>query len=288
MKRSNYSDPNRREFLEVVGALMGTIALADPNAVGEELAMKRVGPIGLQLYTVRDEMKKSVPMTLARVARTGYKEVEFAGYFNHTAKEIRDQLKNTGLTAPSAHVGFPELGQSWDKIIDDAHVVGHKYLVSPWIDDKYRTVSGYKQVAELFNKAGEATKKAGIQFAYHNHNFEFPPVDGVVPYDLLLAETDRDKVKMEMDVYWITKAGADPLAYFKKHPGRFPLLHIKDMDATPDKGMVDVGKGVINWRAILGHRSQAGTKHIFVEHDQPKDAYASIRNSYQYLRNLNV
>jgi sugar phosphate isomerase/epimerase len=93
---------------------------------------------------------------------------------------------------------------------------------------------------------------------------------------------------MEMDVYWITKAGADPLAYFKRFPGRFPLLHIKDMDGTPDKGIVDVGKGVINWRAVLRGRSLGGTKHIFVEHDEPKDPFASIRDSYRYLRALDV
>ncbi len=288
MKHPSCSDPNRREFLEVVGALMGTIALPGPNALHDDLTTKKIGPIGLQLYTVRDEMKKNVATTLSRVARTGYTEVEFAGYFDHSAKDIRSQLKNTGLSAPAAHVGFPVLGREWDKIIEDAVVVGHKYLVCPWIDDKYRTVSGYKEVAELFNKAGEQTKKAGIQFAYHNHDFEFPAVDGVIPYDLLITQTDPDKVKMEMDVFWVTHGGADPLAYFKRFPGRFPLLHVKDMDGTPAKGMVDVGKGVINWRAVLGSRSLAGTKHIFVEHDQPKDPFASIRDSYRYLHALDV
>ncbi len=267
---------------------MTTVALPNPLDSHEELAMKKVGPIGLQLYTVRDEMKKNVATTLSRVARTGYREVEFAGYFDQSAKVIRSLLTDTGLAAPAAHIGFPVLGREWDKTIEDALVIGHRYLVCPWIDDKYRTVSGYKEVAELFNKAGEQTRKAGIQFAYHNHNFEFPPVDGVIPYDLLIAQTDADKVKMEMDVYWITKAGADPLAYFKRFPGRFPLLHIKDMDGTPDKGIVDVGKGVINWRAVLRGRSLGGTKHIFVEHDEPKDPFASIRDSYRFLRALDV
>jgi sugar phosphate isomerase/epimerase len=259
-----------------------------PGIIGSDVAelKKGVGPIGLQLYTVRDDMKKDLPGTLSRVAKTGYKEVEFAGYFDHTPKEISSLLKQDGLTAPSAHIGFPVLGAEWDKKIADAQVIGHRYLICPWIDEKLRTVDGYKQVAELFNKAGERAKSAGMQFGFHNHNYEFPPVDGRVPYDLLITETDPKLVAMEMDVYWIANAGADPLAYFKRFPGRFPLLHIKDMDAS--KKIVDVGKGVIDWKSVLSHRALAGTKHIFVEHDEPKDAFASIRESYRYLSSLRV
>ena len=281
------SSPNRREFLGTAGALLAFAGL-NPVEAGESLATlkKGVGPVGLQLYTVRDDMKKDFAGTLARVAKTGYKEVEFAGYFDHSPQEISSLLKADGLTAPSAHVGFPVIGEAWDKIIADAQVVGHHYLICPWIDEKYRTVDGYKEVAELFNKAGEKAKSAGMKFGFHNHNYEFPLFNGRVPYDLLITETDPKLVTMEMDVYWISKAGADPLAYFKRFPGRFELLHIKDMDAA--KNMVDVGKGVIDWKAVLGHRALAGTKHIFVEHDQPKDAFASIRDSYRYLSTLRV
>lgn len=277
-------DIDRRGFVAVAGALLASIAGGTASAAETVGALYRGGPIGLQLYTVRDEMKKNFEGTLARVARTGYREVEFAGYFDHPAKTVRSVLRQNGLTAPSAHIGFPELGPKWDKIIEDAQVIGHKYLICPWIDDKYRTAAGFHEVAELFNKAGEQTKKAGIQFGYHNHDFEFKPMDGQLPYDFLIQSTDPDKVAMEMDVYWVRSGGGDPLDYFRRFPGRFPLLHIKDMDSS--KKMVDVGKGVIDWKAVLAGRRLAGTKHIFVEHDQPPDAFASIRNSYVYLHRV--
>jgi sugar phosphate isomerase/epimerase len=231
-------------------------------------------------------MKRDFSGTLLHVAQIGYKEVEFAGYFGHSPQDISSLLKQNGLTAPSAHIGFPVLGAEWDKIIADALVVGHRYLVCPWIDDKYRTLDGYKQVAELFNRAGERAKSAGIQFGYHNHMFEFTPVGGQIPYDLLIAQTDAGLVAMEMDVYWLRNGGRDPLDYFARYPGRFPLLHIKDMDAA--KNIADVGKGLIDWKTILGRRALAGTKHIFVEHDEPKDPFASIRDSYAYLQALDV
>jgi sugar phosphate isomerase/epimerase len=277
---------DRRGFLSTVGGMIASAALVGSDPFETLGGAASVGPVGVQLYTVRDQMKKDVASTLARVARTGYKEVEFAGYFGHSPKAIRRALTQDGLTAPSAHVGFPVLGASWDKIIADALVVGHQYLVCPWIDQKLRTVDGYKSAAELFNKAGEQAKKAGLKFGYHNHDFEFPPIDGQIPYDLLLANTDPSLVTMEMDVYWIRNGGKDPLDYFARYPGRFQMLHIKDMDSAGK--MVAVGKGVIDWKAVLGKRALAGTKHIFVEHDQPTDAFASIRDSYRYLRALNV
>lgn len=274
---------DRREFLGTVGSAGAMLAL---GSVKEAEAAKKLGNIGLQLYTVRDQMKNDFHGTLAKVARIGYKEVEFAGYFGNDANTVRAALKMNGLKSPSAHIGFPVLGKEWDKVIEDSLTIGQHYVICPWIDEKLRTIDGYKQTAELFNKAGEQAKKAGLQFGYHNHDFEFPPVNGQVPYDLLLKETDPKLVVMEMDVFWTEHGGKDPLAYFRKYPGRFPLLHIKDMDAK--KNMTDVGKGVIPWKTILGKRSIAGTKHIFVEHDQPADPIASITNSYRYLNSLSV
>ena len=150
--------------------------------------------------------------------------------------------------------------------------------------EERRTADGYKRVAELFNRAGAEARKAGLRFAYHNHDFEFAAVDDRIPYDVLLAETDPAAVEFEMDLYWVTHGGGDPLAYFARHPGRFPLVHVKDMDAA--RGMVDVGKGVIGWKQIFARRDQAGIRHYFVEHDQPPDPFASIRASYEYLKRL--
>jgi sugar phosphate isomerase/epimerase len=282
----DHPPPNRREFLGTVGALLASTGLPATRRSPGLAALVKLGPIGVQLYTVRGELKKEFGGTLSRVAQVGYKEVEFAGYFGHSPEEISSLLKQNGLTAPSAHIGFPVPGPEWEKTIADAVVIGHRYLICPSIDEKYRTVDGYKQVAELFNRAGERAKNAGIQFGYHNHMYEFIPVGGQIPYDQLIAQTDPGLVVMEMDVFWLRSGGGDPLDYFARFPGRFPMLHIKDMDAA--KKMVDVGKGLIDWKTILGHRALAGTKYIFVEHDEPKDPFASIRDSYEYLRALDV
>jgi sugar phosphate isomerase/epimerase len=279
------TDLTRREFVGALGGLLASTGLPTESAA-HSAAGKKLGRIGLQLYTVRDEMKKNFAGTIARVAQIGYKEVEFAGYFDHSARSVRDTLRQNGLASPAAHIGFPVLGKEWDKVIDDALVVGHQYLICPWIDEKLRNPEGFRQVAELFNKAGERAKAAGLQFGYHNHDFEFKRIQGQLIYDWLLEHTDPKLVAMELDIYWIRTGGQDPLTYFRRYPGRFPCLHIKDKDAAGN--MVDVGKGVIPWRAILGRRNVAGTKHIFVEHDQPPNPFASIRDSYRYLKALNV
>jgi len=246
----------------------------------------RIDHVGLQLYTVRDEMKKDVEATIARVAATGYTEVEFAGYFGKKPAEVRAVLDRHGLTAPSAHFGSiaPD---AWRETLEAAHVIGHRYVVVPWIPVEARTgVDGYKKIAADFNRAAEQAHAAGLQFAYHNHDFEFAPVEGKLPYDVLLAETDPKLVQMEMDLYWITKGGQDPLAYFTRWPGRFPMVHVKDSMGPPDNKMADVGAGTIDWKRIFAKQQQAGIKHFFVEHDQPADAFASIKASCDYLKRL--
>lgn len=266
-------------------------------------AEHKIKAVGLQLYTVRDAMKTDFDSTVAKVAQIGYKEVEFAGYFDHSPKDISELLKKNGLTAPSCHVGYDVVEKKWAEQIEAAHIIGHKFIVCPWIDEKQRKEpDGYKRAAELFQKAGEESHKAGVQFAYHNHTFEFQPAEalgGKLPYDFLLASTDPKYVKMELDLCWISVAGKDPVEYFNKYPGRFPLVHVKDMKklpkgeegptASPDKempNMTEVGGGVIDWKRIFSHAGNAGIEHYFVEHDFPADAFASIAKSYAYLNTL--
>jgi len=246
----------------------------------------RVDKVGLQLYTVRDQMKADFEGTLARVAEIGYKEVEFAGYFDHSPADVRAILARHGLSAPSTHIGdiSPE---AWKASLDAAHTIGHEYIVVPWIpQEKRMTLDGWKQVAGDFNRAAAAARDAGIQFAYHNHDFEFPKVDGQVPYDVLLQNTDPKLVQLEIDLYWITKAGQDPLEYFARWPGRVPLVHVKDSAGVPENKMVDVGQGKIDWKRIFAKRDQAGIKHFFVEHDQPPQPFEDIATSYRYLKGL--
>jgi sugar phosphate isomerase/epimerase len=273
----------RREFLEIMAGVGVGVACSGARRTAHGA---RLDKIGIQLYTVRDQMKADFEGTLARVAEIGYKEVEFAGYFNHAPAEVRAILDRHGLSAPSTHVGDIST-DAWKASLDAAHAIGHEYIVVPWIPQERRgTLDAWKQVAADFNRAAAAAHDAGIQFAYHNHDFEFPKVEGQVPYDVLLQTTDPTLVQLEIDLYWITKAGQDPLDYFARWPGRVPLVHVKDSAGAPEHKMTDVGQGKIDWKRIFARRDQAGIKHFFVEHDQPPQPFQDIAASYNYLKGL--
>ena len=274
----------RRDFIGVTAAAIAGYRVG--TAFAQRAPETKLGAIGLQLYTLRDMMKKSVPRTLAAVAKAGYTEVEFAGYFNTPATQIRKMLDDNGLTSPSAHVSMTDIGQMWETFLDDANTLGQKYLTVAWIDAPERTLDGYMRIADRFNAAGSKARQKGVQLAYHNYSYEFAAVDGRIPYELLLQECDPKSLAMEVDVFWMRQAGSDPLQWFAKYPGRFPMLHAKDMGPPPKRRMVDVGKGVVDWKSIFAHSEQAGLRHVFVEHDDPKEPLDSIRNSYRYLRAL--
>ena len=282
---------DRRAFLATLGAA---------SVAGVRLEGKKLDRLGMQLYTVRAEMEKDVDGTLAKVAAIGYKEVEFAGYFKRTPGQIRDALKQNGLTAPAAHVDYPSLApEKFPAVLEAATTIGHRYLVNPWIDESLRKEPDiWKRVAETFNRAGAAARKAGIQFAYHNHHFEFASADGTTPYEMLLQQCDPALVKMELDLCWISAAGKDPLDYFKRYPGRFPLVHVKGLAKRPAEGpatpiqnvmpdLTDVGRNdVIDWKRIFAASEQGGIRHYFVEHDVPKEPFDSLKVSYDYLKRL--
>jgi len=276
---------NRRDFLKSsASAALGSLFFGHLQASASPLKSKSIDKIGLQLYTMRDLMKQDFAGTLEKVAKIGYKEVEFAGYFDHKPEEVKKLLDGLGLKAPATHVSIDLLRGNLVASIETAKIVGHQYVVCPWLAPPERSMEKYKEHAALFNKVGEACKRAGLQFAYHNHDFEFEATNGTMPYDLLLAETDPKLVQMEVDLYWIKKGGQDVLAYFEKHPGRFPLCHVKDMD--DQGGMMDVGAGKMDFAKIFAQAKQAGLKHFFVEHDQPKDPIASITASFGHLKKL--
>ncbi len=291
---------DRRAFFELVaGATLGAVArplaaLAAPatRAAGAGLPgiasdHPGVDPIGVQLYTVRSLMTRDFEGTLARVAEIGYREVEFAGYFGRSPAQVRAALERVGLAAPAAHVGLDAVRQDWDRTLDAAREIGHRYLIVAWLPDgERRTLDGYRRLADEFDRAGERARELGLRFGYHNHDFEFAPIDGRVPYDVLVEATDPARVALELDLFWVTRGGGDPLDYFRRYPGRFELVHVKDMDGTAARGMVDVGQGVIDFRAIFARAAQAGIRHRFVEHDQPADPIESIRRSYAYLEGM--
>lgn len=286
---------SRRHFLRLLGGaaasagvLSGAAPLAmacSPSGDATGAGRRTLGPIGIQLYTVRALMDRDVDGTLDALARIGYAEVEPAGLHGKTPREMRAILDRHGLSAPSSHITMQDIRERWPAALDDAHVLGQRYIVCPWIDESDRTPDGYRRVAAELNRAGELARREGVQLAYHNHAYEFAPIaGGIVPYDLLLAECDPSLVRMELDLYWIVKAGGDPLAYFARHPGRFPLVHAKDISAAG--AMVDVGKGTIDFRAIFARTKEAGIEHCFVEHDDPPSPLDDARESYQYLRHL--
>jgi sugar phosphate isomerase/epimerase len=274
---------DRREFVQTIAGAGLAIACTGVRAVPRVTKLDRVG---LQLYTVRDQMKADVEGTLARIAQIGYKEVEFAGYFGHPPEHIRQYLDRNGLTAPSTHVAY-ENDDQWKAALATAKQIGHEYIVMPWIpEERRKTLDDWKKFAETFNHAAQMAHDSGIQFAYHNHDFEFPKLDGQVPYDVLLQSTDPKLVQLEIDLYWMTKGGQDPLDYFARWPGRIPLVHVKDGGPAPEYKMADVGQGAIDWKRIFAKRDQAGIKHFFVEHDNPPQGFQDVAVSYNYLKNL--
>jgi sugar phosphate isomerase/epimerase len=269
---------DRRSFLSTITA--ATILAARVSWAANEHKLDKVG---VQLYSVRGLMEKDFEGTLAKVAAIGYREVEFAGLFDHSPQDVRTMLDRNGLTASSSHVPYKTIEGDWPKALEEAHTLGQSYIVCPFIDENMRTPDGWKRIIETFNRAGEASKKAGIQFAYHNHDWEFKADKGQMPYDILLENTEPNLVKMEMDLFWITKSKHDPFTYFNRYPGRFPLVHVKDM--KKDGEMTEVGSGTIDFKKIFAD-GKAGIQHYFVEHDEPKDPLQSIKASYEYLNQL--
>jgi len=286
----------RRSFLKSTSILSAGLYMA-PSAFAPKSQL-----IGLQLYTVRDAMDKDPGGTLARVAQIGYTSIEGATYtgtekfYGMSPAEFKKLLKKNGLVMLSSHYRLGEVKDKgevvkgtmlhdWDKAVDDAAELGLKYMVCAWLDEKERgTLDHYKYVADQLNIAGERCKKSGIQLCYHNHNFEFEKQGDTYPYNIILG-SDKNLVKMEIDLYWVKKAGQDAIKLFHEHPGRFPLWHVKDMDNTPEQNFTEVGSGVINFKEIFKYKNLAGMKYFFVEEDKcPGSPFDSITKSINYIK----
>jgi sugar phosphate isomerase/epimerase len=278
---------NRRAFLSVGFQAAAGVCLSKSLAA-RPLTTRRLTTLGVQLYMVRRELEKDFDGTLARIAALGIKQVEFTNYFNHPAREVKIVLDRYHLTAPSTHVQLPRIRNGFQQLIETCHVLGHKYILFAWMPPEERkNLDDYKRLADLFNKTAEQLKKENITFGYHNHDFEFQPMEGQLPYDVLLDRTDPQTVKLELDLYWIVKGGGDPLKYFQKYPGRYHLLHVKDMDATPKRDFTEVGRGVIDFQTIFKQAPKAGVKYYFIEQDEtPGSPFDSLKISVDYLKQL--
>jgi sugar phosphate isomerase/epimerase len=259
--------------------------------------------IGLQLYTIRDAMRTDVPGSLKQVSDDGYKYLELASYANrkfysYEPADFKKLVNDLGMEILSSHTQVEAQGITPDnaKIMAEDHAkLGVKYCVQPWVVEGARkTIAGYQKMVADWNLVGKIMKENGIQFGYHNHNFEFDTVEGKAPYyDIFMVEMDKDLITMEIDLFWTIKAGQDPVEIFKKYPGRFQLFHMKDMftheapffttDGVSD--FAPVGAGVINFKEILAAKDIAGMKYMIVEQDSTKDGkpFDAIKTSITNL-----
>lgn len=316
---------SRRTFLQQTSTLaLSSLLLPRIVNAGLLNSNKYSQDIGIQLYTLSDLMSADTKGTLQKVASIGYKELETAAtpkgyYYGYKPKEFAALVKSMGMHWRSHHVlgapfntvkmeenirkmtggdaakakqlmdrfkfmgTIPTLKNNYQQLADEAAEGGISYLVCASIP--VDTLDEIKTAVEVFSKAGEACKKVGVQFAYHNHTTEFDQVEGHRPFDYILSNTDKNLVKMELDLAWATRAGQDPVALFKTHPGRFPLWHVKDLDKQT-KSPAEVGTGIVDFKRIFEHANESGMKYFFVEQDQAPQPLQNVTNSYNYLKKI--
>lgn len=316
----------RRTFIRNSAAAAAGISLLNTGFISHRAAISR--DIGIQLYTLAQPLSEDFTGTISKLADYGYKNLEFAGpyyfspeeeiknnplvavmglsgygYHGHTPKEIRMMLDDLGLVSTSAHISDSSLKYNIDEAIDAANIIGQKYILSPAFHGQ--TPDDFKAAAELYNKFGEKCKASGIQYGYHTHNGEFADYDGVTPFEILVKETDPQLVCFELDLFWATVAGVDPVKVIQDNPGRIKLLHIKEMTQEldepyttfdPAEGMdmlmklmqnqTIIGEGVIDFKSIISQVDDAGIEQLFIESDFPPEPLNYAQQSIKNLKKL--
>ncbi|WP_044171426.1 sugar phosphate isomerase/epimerase family protein [Flectobacillus major] len=315
----------RREFVKnSAGLLMAS--LLPWNTLAHQLGI--VDKVGIQLFSLPKMLEKDFAGTIEFLAKMGYKEVELfgpfpfsaqvaqdrwksitpmlgfsgSGYFGKSPKEIKSILKANGITTPSAHTDLDTLVNNMDKLGEAANVLGHKYVVLPSIpDDKRQTLDDYKRISETFNKIGENAKRVGLKFGYHNHGYGLSPLEGQIPLYLIMEQTDPNLVFFEMDIYWTSAGGIEPISLLEKYPNRYHLLHLKDMkekkhfsgdgNTAPQwfelfPYMTSAGDGVLGVKEIVEKAKSTGVKHFFVEQDLVADPDVALKRSIDFLKKV--
>ncbi|HEX5171124.1 MAG TPA: sugar phosphate isomerase/epimerase [Cyclobacteriaceae bacterium] len=273
----------RREFIIRAGALAAGTMLFQCNVGGS-----KEKNLGLQLYTFRKEMDEDPLGTLKQIAGIGIKQIESARsakghYYGLTPSEMKKACSDLGMTLRSGHVHVDE---NWQRTLEEAVESGQEYVICSTMPTEGQTVDNYKSVAEAFNKAGEECKKLNLKFGYHNHEYEFEADNGQILYDVLLNNCQADLVHMELDLGWVLVGGQNPLDYFKRYEGRFPLWHLKDMNMSK-KESTEFGKGGLDIAAMLAAKEQAGVKYIFIEQEEyATTPLESMRHNMEYLDRL--
>ncbi|MBC8769822.1 sugar phosphate isomerase/epimerase [Arenibacter sp. BSSL-BM3] len=275
----------RKDFLVQSGMLAAGVVLLPSFTL---LAKNPKKNLGVQLYTFRKEMTEDAVGTLKKIAALGIKQIESARstkglYYGLKPKEMKDVCSDLGMTLRSGHVALDE---NWQNTMDQAAESGQEYLICSSMPTEGQTADNYKSVAEAFNKAGEECKSRNIKFGYHNHEYEFESENGEVFYDILLNNTQPDLVHMELDLGWVVVAGKDPLDYFKRYEGRFPLWHLKDMDMVK-KESTEFGKGGLNIAQMLEHKKESGLEYIFIEQEEyASTPFESMEHNMKFMKNL--
>jgi len=285
----------RRIFLKQSGLAVAATTLLPSLFYGCE----KNYPLGLQLYSLRNTIGDDVKGTIEKVANVGFNELETYGYspdnkfWGLSVQEFKNIIHSNGMTTPSGHYGLdPYLSKEGTEsdfayALEVAQGLDQKYVIIPFISGGLRTsIDDYKRIAEKLNKAGEMCREAGLKLAYHNHAFEFDNFNGQNGLETFLENTDKDLVDFELDIYWVVRAGKDPIALFENYPGRFPLWHVKDMSKSNNELNTEIGSGTIDYKEIFKKTKIAGGEHFIVEQENfEMDPYKSLSQSFNYLKN---
>jgi len=313
----------RREFLKNTSLAAAAVAV---SPMAEVMAtLKKENKLGIQLFSIPKMLSEDFMAGIMMLQSQGYKELELfgpfpfsaerakkgweaagkmlgfsgSGYFGKSAQEVKKILADHGLSTPGTHTDLDTLEQNMGALGEAAHTMGWKYVTLPAIpDDRRKTIDDYKRIAEAFNKIGAEAKKQGIRFGYHNHGYGIKPVDGVRPLEIILKNTDPNLVFFEMDIFWTTCGGADPIELLTKYPNRYKMLHLKDMKEkkqfTGDGGgmqdwmpmfplMASAGDGVLDLKGIVKKAKEVGVEHFFVEQDMVANPQVALKRSSEYL-----
>lgn len=283
----------RRDFIQKAG-LATSATLFAPNLVANTYPFEAIKSFGFQSYTVRDVIYKDMPGTLKELGKAGYDYMEGFDFNNgkflgKPVAETKKIIDDSKISVKSIHIMTPNMNGDWERDVQAASDLGAEFMACAFLmPNERQTLDQYKKLCELLNKSAEVAKSAGIQFAYHNHDFEFQELEGQIPMDVILKETDADLVKVELDIYWARHAGINPLTFFSNNLGRVPLWHVKDLSLDEGQPMTEVGNGIIDWKPIFGHKNDAGLKYFFVEQDRnfATDSITSLKTSIKHLKKL--
>ena len=274
---------SRRDFLKV-GAAGAALCAAGCGLLGTGDAAKQKVPIGLQLYSVRTECEKDLPRVISEVGKMGYAGVEFAGYYNRSAKDLRALLDGAGLKCCGTHTGIDTLlGDNLKATIEFNQTLGNKYLIVPWLpDEKFKTAESCREAAKLLNEISEKAKPHGMRVGYHNHSHEFKPLEGQTPWDFFFSAANPDVI-MQFDTGNALGGGGEALTFLKRYPGRATTVHVKEFSKANPKALI--GEGDIEWAKVFEVcETVGGTEWYIVEYES--DAYPPLESVKRCLDNL--